>query len=922
MRTLKKSLCLVLALVFVLGLCTVGSNAAFAKYTDMAKVTYDEAVEVLSGLGVIEGYPDGSFNPTANVTRAEAAAMIARMMLGREDADKLPIGDVKFSDVPETNWAAKYIAFCANKGIIVGMGDGTFHPSENITGTQMATMLLRALGYGVMGEYEGKGWDINAVADALYYGVFKDSLVTDFNNAATREETALYVWNTMWIYLVGYDVDLNYYDSKGITFAKKAFNLVKWDYAQIMANQATGEDYTVARLLTGYKQAYDKDGKEIKGEVIPVYEWINLDTETGLDLIGHEVTIYFKDEIKEDKAKHLDYYEIFFINDESTVLYPYLSFSSYDDLYRALKAANKDNTKTKFADVMAWYNYDYETAAAINYGMGMYDWDGNGYYSTVEELKGQKSTMDSLAWYSMFGTAYGNWVLDHDGKILVVLRTSYKVGQVKNVDTDHDEVEVHVYQGGTKYEDEIFDFAKDDIQLVYDGIAKDDYVVVQPIGSLTYLKPTSTTTLDITERSDTIDLLTFAAYRSFNGSMNADTYGLGIYIEDQDDPFEVGVGDEVLFYVVTGDYGTQTYFGLEILEKAKSAGIVYVNYKAEAVAIGDWDTLDDEKADTGKISTAFKVQCVTQDGEVVVYKVKKANKDMFDSLEKGVYEVFVRGDYATFEPVADTAMTKKAGRNSYMKDEANDTIYYVTSDTKVIYISGEGNDIEVSVSNKLADKDPAEDYTVYAIAKTSGGNYKLKSVWVDAGLEAPEEYGDSYMYIKGSAKTGYADPAGYKSFDDDEYAYYTVYIDGVKASKTLLSTTDKYASIFKGDSVKGGFYKFNVDEDGVYEIAPVKAENVALNVELTKGMVTREGSRYYFYADSSDGVVLSVEVLDVSGGTTTETKTDAAVNSLDRLADLLGEGYTITVDYMFTLSSDKTNEIPTGVMYVTAVKAP
>ena len=120
MRTLKKSLCLVLALVFVLGLCTFGTSAATAPYTDIAKVNYGEAVEVLTGLGVIEGYPDGSFNPTANVTRAEAAAMIARMMLGRDKADRLPVGDVKFSDVPETNWAAKYIAFCANKGIIVG----------------------------------------------------------------------------------------------------------------------------------------------------------------------------------------------------------------------------------------------------------------------------------------------------------------------------------------------------------------------------------------------------------------------------------------------------------------------------------------------------------------------------------------------------------------------------------------------------------------------------------------------------------------------------------------------------------------------------------------------------------------------------------------------------------------------------------
>ena len=250
MRTLKKSLCLVLALVMVLGLCVIGTNAAYAQYTDKAKIDYVEAVEVLTGLEVIEGYPDGSFNPTANVTRAEAAAMIARMMLGREKADKLPVGDVKFTDVPETNWAAKYIAFCANRGIIVGMGDGTFRPSENVTGTQMATMLLRALGYGVMGEYEGKGWDINAVADALYYKLFEDSKVTDFNQAATREETALYVWNTMRVHLVGYDVDLNYYKDKGTTFALEAFNLIEWEYAQLLANQ--GMNVTEVMYACGF----------------------------------------------------------------------------------------------------------------------------------------------------------------------------------------------------------------------------------------------------------------------------------------------------------------------------------------------------------------------------------------------------------------------------------------------------------------------------------------------------------------------------------------------------------------------------------------------------------------------------------------------------------------------------------------------
>ncbi len=998
MRTLKKSLCLVLALVFVLGLCTFGSNAAFAQYTDLDKVTYDEAVEVLSGLGVIEGYPDGTFNPTANVTRAEAAAMIARMMLGREDADKLPVGDVKFSDVPETNWAAKYIAFCANRGIIVGMGDGTFHPAENVTGTQMATMLLRALGYGVMGEYEGKGWDINAVADALYYGVFKDSKVTDFSNAATREENALYVWNTMWLALVGYDVDLNYYTSKGTNFAGKAFNLVKWDYAQIMANQATGEEYTVARIRDGSSPVYDRDGKEIKGVVEPRWKVINLNAETGLDLIGHEVTIYFKDELKEDKANHLDYYEIFFIKDESTVYNPGMTFATYDDMYRFMKAANKDNVDVDFRDVEVWYNYDCADVHAFG---PVLDFNNFASYYTVEGLKGQKSSYD-LAWLFIGGT----WILDHEGKIMLVLKDDYLIGKVKSVDTAHEEVEVdvwtpssyyympeyeldeagnpkfdfttntyitkkdasgediedaswkriyaedyyYVYKNGDEvldadgevcesltdipdsyvtipgigrysllkskddshFETEVFDMKKGDLSLVYDGIAKKDYVVVQPQGSLTFLKETYTETVDITERS-------YSTSWSYNNSAYSADANYGIPVEDQDDPDEVGVGDEVMFYTVKGTFST-TYFALEILEKAKSEGIVYVNYKAEAVEIGDWDyvsTKESGKEETGKISSAYKVQAITQDGEKIVYKMAKKTADddaAFEALEiDNVYEVFVRNGVASFEPYEKAVkITKAANKNSYLTKDGN--IYYVTSDTKVVYIKGEAADCKVTVSNKLA----KGSYDVYAVVKKSGGNFKLSTVWVDDDtIKAPDNFGDSFIYIKGDRDHGYdyQGPVGYEDFNDDEDAYYTVYIDGVKTEKAHIVADDE---CFAGNAIKAGFYQFNYDEEeGYYELGAVDEIEYVRTITLKKGNV-KDGR---LYAAGSDGNEIKTEVVDISGGTTILTKENAKINDVERLEEFLNDGYRIQVAYMYSENADG-EEVPTGVMYVIKITAP
>ena len=88
------------------------------------------------------------------------------------------------------------------------------------------------------------------------------------------------------------------------------------------------------------------------------------------------------------------------------------------------------------------------------------------------------------------------------------------------------------------------------------------------------------------------------------------------------------------------------------------------------------------------------------------------------------------------------------------------------------------------------------------------------------------------------------------------------------------------------------------------------------SVVLTKGTV-KNGK---LYAAGSDGVTIKCDIVDVSGGTTTDTKTDAAVNSVERLEELLNEGYTITVNYMYAVSDS--NEIPTGVMYVTVVVPP
>lgn len=155
MKNLKRSLALVLSVIMLVGMMAIGAGAAF---TDDAEIEYTEAAAVMNAIGIIKGYPDGSFGPDATLTRAEAAVMIARL-LGFDDAK----GSCTFTDVKGNAayaWAEGPIALCEVEGIVAGNGDGTFGPDDKLTGYAWAKMLLCAMGYNAAAEgMVGGTWD-------------------------------------------------------------------------------------------------------------------------------------------------------------------------------------------------------------------------------------------------------------------------------------------------------------------------------------------------------------------------------------------------------------------------------------------------------------------------------------------------------------------------------------------------------------------------------------------------------------------------------------------------------------------------------------------------------------------------------------------------------------------------------------------
>ena len=97
-------------------------------------------IQVAAAKGIIEGKGEGSFDPKAQVTRAEFAKMLVKALELESTTAKN-----EFSDVADNSWAAEYVAAASSLGIINGVGNGKFDPNAEITRAQMAAMISRAL---------------------------------------------------------------------------------------------------------------------------------------------------------------------------------------------------------------------------------------------------------------------------------------------------------------------------------------------------------------------------------------------------------------------------------------------------------------------------------------------------------------------------------------------------------------------------------------------------------------------------------------------------------------------------------------------------------------------------------------------------------------------------------------------------------
>ena len=280
MKNLKKVLALVLAFA-----CAFTMFAGAASFTDEADIQAKDAVNMLTALGVIEGYEDGSFDPDGVVTRAEMAKMIFVVRNNSIDDSAYANTASNLTDI-DSHWAKGYIKFCESQGIIAGKGNGIFDPDATVTGTEAAKMLLVLAGYEPSkAGLEGTNWATNTLRYAGAAGIL-DDVSSGLESGLPRQYAAQMIYNTLDTDRVKWSTDSESFD-----------NILNGGVKETVGAAYMGLTKTVATLVSVQKDSLtlaNPVAAESDGGLNAAVNFTKVSTDYS-DLLGQQVKVLYKD---------------------------------------------------------------------------------------------------------------------------------------------------------------------------------------------------------------------------------------------------------------------------------------------------------------------------------------------------------------------------------------------------------------------------------------------------------------------------------------------------------------------------------------------------------------------------------------------------------------------------------------------------
>ena len=813
MRNLKKVLSLVLCVAMMLSVMVVGAGAAFS---DQSKIKNTEAVDACTALNIIGGYPDGSFKPEGNITRAEVTKMICVALNGGKNPAVSTNTTPTFSDVrnnANAAWAEGYIESCAAQGIVSGVGGGKFAPNGNVTGVQMAKMLLVSLGYkSDLEGFTGNAWATNVNVRAAQKGLYKGLESMDTNAALTRDNAAQMIWNALKAYEVEYVTNL-VADKDG----KLSTQITVQDKMDVLNHKITllkdkyDADITKdAGILASVKEdnkgtytikvAYNVTDTE-NNQTTTKYATFTKVSKDYFDLLGQKVDLLLN--------KDNEVFGVYANEDSSVVATGYVGALEKDGSKTDKIKLNGTSYKlegdlyTQSASAIVWTANNTSTSAKKSL------------YALVNELGDNTANPNSL---KKNVAASSIKLIDNngDGKIDTAVYTPVKVGKVTSVSKSS--VTINNGINTVKFED----------ADVYSGIAKDDYVMFVDEANRSAKDKDSITKLDVT--SAKVD-----GTRTGEAKVNNNWLKLASNLSDAPTTGNtydlVVVGGVILFSEETSASSKDILYvsGTKNFDQftgetngTKDAKVYFTDGTSKTVTISK---LNGNKL-TGTVNQTPGTEAQIKNGVLYTYSV----------LSDGTYDVKVlsNDNKAGYDSItANTgSVYSKQKINGYAPND--DAVIFVQTKKETKVLSGKqiknwGDSAFISTSY------------IYALSEKNGINYVTVAALInDVDASVPGATKDT-LY-------GYLTADGYKADKNGEdKATYEVWTN--EGAKTLYADT---TSVVDG-AVAGAVISYNVNGDYIENIKVNSAVEKAFSEVAITGFDYKAKGELSFVAGANVG---------------------------------------------------------------------
>ena len=849
---------------------------AGAAFTDSADIKVDaEVVDTLVALGVVNGYDDGSFKPNGTVTRAEMAKMIYVLRTGNSDASAYNDDKTSFTDIG-SHWARGYIKYCKSLGIIAGKSNTKFAPNDKVTAQEAAKMLLVTLGYNAdKAGLVGANWasKTNALADEA--GLLED-VNTSFTSACPRQYAAQLIYNAIDAKTVvlrdGEYTDQTAMGVDNKTVGEKYMNLKKTTSTLTKVSKTNGKD---TYELTLDKDAANWDNTtETKASGKAVFDFTDIQKDYS-DLLYKTVTVLHKD--------------------RKTV---YGVFATSDNTQQSniLKKLEMDGAKVKLNGTK------YDLVAADKQTVYV---NGEVLYKTSSGTFTTTSTGNTKATIKEFVDAYGNkaankythskyWqgtevslmATDGTSNYSILKVKTFAVAKVTAVGSDYINVTVKkgdtsINNSKTKLEDDEWDW--------YDGVKKDDYVILTAKGNYG-------TNHGLVEKANVVSGKVTGTKSDDSACVGGNWYTMAGVQSGSSVPVKrPNTGSNVVMVIVNGYvYFIDTTAGsvedVALLVEAAPKGGTGSKWEARMIfADGSDKTVDVEKYwedkdnkshslessfTTGKLTENDTPILVTYEKSGDVYTLTKVGTnhtyDGNTDFETAGYDAYVTvaasGDATAFKTDGSIKGATFTVTKSDKTQDSASRLYYESTGVVFVKYKTDNADGTGSADYKVVTGKTASGYNkvlkgVAAVANKSGNSYYAQAAYINLGNGTTGGGSDNYAVVTGDIEKDTTNGTVYKIPAWNGTAAITVVTDDSAANSLakgeLFTYTGDVANADIDKKSADNYYVSNYDES---------SGDITLLYKGTddKFFSLKDGDKYN-KVDSKDTIVMYVNSDDGVG---------------------------------------------------------